>query len=128
MKKTFLLLTLLITSVAEAQVISSNTLTTKERQDVALATIAFGSVAAGHTSFLANASALPFTEIDVLNLTDQPITCSYNGGTTDHFVVPAYSSYNPTLGEMQAHRATAIFCKRTSAAPTVGSVYVSAGY
>jgi hypothetical protein len=128
MRKILIFIALFAAIEAQGQVISSNTLTTKERQDVALATVAFGSVTASHTSFLANASALPFTEVDVLNLTDQPITCSYNGGVTDHFVVPAYSSYNPTLGEMQVHHATTIFCKRTSAAPTVGNVYVSAGY
>lgn len=128
MRKILLLLTVFLAVSAEAQVGQTLSTTSVARRNVAMATVAFGSVTASHTSFLANASTLAFQDIDILNLTDAQITCSYDGGTTDHFTVPAYSGYDPELGDLALHHSSTIFCKRTSAAPTVGAVYISAGY
>lgn len=110
---------------ARAQVGGDSDTTTRARQDSTLAAVAFGSVTGAYTAFLTNTN--PIRDLDVLNQTDAAITCSYNA-STDHFVVPAYSSYSPDLGEIEMHSGSTISCKRTSGAPTVGSVYISAGY
>jgi hypothetical protein len=85
-------------------------------------------VGAAYAAFLANESGLTYLDIDVLNMTDADITCSYDGGSTDHFVVPAYSSYEIPLAKIRLHHASTIYCKRRSGAPTVGNVYLAAGY
>lgn len=124
MKKLFLFFSLLVFPlIAQAQ-----TQATNQRRNTTLTTIAFGSVAADHSAFLTNASGLTFLDIDMLNWTDAEITCSYDAGVTDNFVVPAYSSYEIPLAKIKLHHATAIWCKRSSGAPTVGSVRISAGY
>lgn len=106
-----------------------------EAEDETMATIAFGSVTASYTVFLANATPNRWYEVDIYNGTDQPITCSYNPGSppaagtaVDHFIVPAYSSYDPFLGKAERVIIVPIWCKRTSSAPTVGSVYLSASH
>lgn len=106
-----------------------------EAEHETLATIAFGSVTASYTVFLANATPHRWYELDIYNGTDAPITCSYNPGSpaavgtaVDHFIIPAYSGYAPHLGKAERVIIVPIWCKRTSAAPTVGAVYLSASY
>jgi len=117
--KKLLVLILLIPSIVIAQSAIEPTYKT-------LSTVAFGSVTASYTAFLSNSVAL--FDLDILNLTDQPITCSFDSGTTDHVVIPAYSSYSPKLGRSEAYLDNPVQCKRTSSAPTVGSVYISGAY
>lgn len=119
MKKILLSILFLIPSILQAQSAIEPTFKT-------LAAVAFGSVTASHTAFLSNTAAL--IHLDILNLTDQPITCSFDSGTTDHVVIPAYSSYSPNLGKHEAYIDSSVHCKRTSAAPTVGSVYITGAY
>ena len=130
MKRILLSLLLLFPSIAWA-----GTGSYIEAKHETMATIAFGSVAAAYTVFLANATPNRWYEVDVYNGTDAPITCSYNSGSpaaagtaVDHFIVPPYSSYDPFLGKAERVVIYPIWCKRTSAAPTVGAVYLSASY
>lgn len=93
-----------------------------------LTTVAFGSVGAAYTAFLTNTA--PLIDIDILNVTDQPITCAFDTASpaADHVVVPAYSSYSPPLDRRTFYIAKSVYCKRTSSAPTVGSVYITASF
>lgn len=101
---------------------------TSQRNNLALATVAYGSVTSSFTSFLANSSKYALLDLDILNLTDANITCSYDAGSTSHFVVAAQSSYSPKLGDIGRHHTSSIYCKYTTAAPTTGNVYLWAGY
>lgn len=92
----------------------------------ALGTVAFGSVTASFTSFFANTAAL--FDLDIVNLTNADITCSFDSGTTSHVVIPAYSSYSPELGRGKAYLDNPVYCKYTTAAPTVGNVYFTGEY
>ena len=122
MKKLFLILILLagLVSTGEAQ-------TTNQRRNVPMVTKAFGAITNGFTAFLTNSSGVSYTDIDLINLTDATITCTYDTAT-DHFPMPAYSTYEIPLAKINAHHAGTIYCKYTSAAPTTGSFYISAGY
>lgn len=128
--KRILLALLLIPSIAFA-----GTGSYVEAKHETMATIAFGSVGAAYTAFMANATPHRWYEVDIYNGTDAPITCSYNNGSpatagtaVDNFIVPAGTSYDPFLGKAERVIIVPIWCKRTSAAPTSGAVYISASY
>ena len=85
------------------------------------ATVAFGSVTASYTQFIAGGRS--YVKLDVLNNTDKDIYCSLDLGTSG-FLVPAYSSYDPDLGENRRYANNAVQCKHAGVAPTVGNVEI----
>ena len=85
------------------------------------ATVAFGSVTASYTQFIAGGRS--YIELDVLNNTDKDIRCSFDDGVSD-FLVPAYSSFDPDLGENRRYANSALKCKHAGVAPTVGNVEI----
>jgi hypothetical protein len=118
MRKTLLLILSLFCVSAEAQ-------TTSVQPSYVSASVAFGSVGAGYTQFLA--AGKPLVNIDILNNTDADIRCSWDAGTTS-VEIPAYSSYSPDLGVNKKYIVAALQCKRDTGAPTVGSVEIFALY
>jgi hypothetical protein len=88
------------------------------------ASVAFGSVTASYTSFLAGGK--PLVDIDVLNNTDKDIFCTWDD--TNGVEIPAYSSYRPNLGESKKYIYTALQCKHAGVAPTVGTVDIFGYY
>jgi hypothetical protein len=94
-----------------------------------LRTVAFAGIGAGYAIFgapLVNPSRL----IIITNTTNQSVTLSTNG-VTDHLIIPAGSF---KLLDISANRSakdgfyfrtgTQFYQKRTSAAPTTGSIYL----
>lgn len=88
------------------------------------ASVAFGSVTASYTQFLA--SGKPLVDIDILNNTDKDIFCTWDD--TNPVEIPAYSSYRPNLGESRKYIQTALKCKHAGVAPTVGTVDIFGYY
>jgi hypothetical protein len=124
MKKllSFTILNLVFVGLLHAQA-----LTTDERQSLPMVTTAFGSIVVGYSSIFTNTDKVAIKDLDILNVTNADITCSYNA-SDQHFEVPAYSSYSPDLGVMRKHESATISCKYRTGAPTVGNVHVSVGY
>jgi hypothetical protein len=89
------------------------------------ATVAFGSVTASYTNFLTG--GLNWTFLDILNNTDKDVRCTMNAGTNS-FLIPAYSSFSPKLGEVRQFETRTIQCKHDGVAPTVGNVELYAQY
>lgn len=90
-------------------------------------TTAFGSVTASYTTFLANTKSL--VDLDIYNGTDASITCTNDTATAgEGWVIPSYSAYSPKLASATRYLNGNISCKRTSGAPTVGSVEISGTY
>jgi hypothetical protein len=85
------------------------------------ATVAFGSVTASYTEFIAGGRS--YIKVDVLNNTNQDIRCRLDT-TAAEFLVPAYSSYDPDLGENRRYANGAVQCKHAGVAPTVGNVEI----
>jgi hypothetical protein len=100
-----------------------------------LKTLAFGSVAAGYTA-IGTAFANPVRNITLTNLTDTTVIFSYDGGVTDHDVLPAgsgkvydFAANKSNSGGMSAfQKGGRVYVKRGGGAPLVGAVYVSAFY
>ena len=114
MKRISLLLaSLFVVSTAAAQSYSTPTYYS--------ATVAFGSVTASYTQFIAGGRS--YVKVDVLNNTNQDIRCRLDT-TTAEFLVPAYSSYDPDLGENRRYANGAVQCKHAGVAPTVGNVEI----
>jgi hypothetical protein len=88
------------------------------------ASVAFGSVTASYTQFLAGGK--PLVDVDILNNTDKDIFCTWDD--TNPVEIPAYSSYRPNLGESRKYIQTALKCKHAGVAPTVGSVDIFGYY
>lgn len=89
------------------------------------ATVAFGSVTGDYTNFLTG--GVNWTFLDILNNTDKDIRCTMNAGTNS-FLIPAYSSFSPKLGEIRQFETRTIQCKHNGVAPTVGNVELYAQY
>lgn len=85
------------------------------------ATVAFGSVTASYTQFIAGGRS--YVKLDVLNNTDKDIRCRLDTSSAE-FLVPAYSSYDPDLGENRRYANGAVQCKHAGVAPTVGNVEI----
>lgn len=88
------------------------------------ASVAFGSVTASYTQFLAGGK--PLADIDILNNTDKDIVCSWDD--TNGVDIPAYSSFRPNFAESKKYVQTALKCKHAGVAPTVGSVDIFGYY
>lgn len=119
MRRVVFLLALLLPSSVIAQGLSKYT-------PIAKVTVAYSSVGASYASFYTAGQAL--RDFDIYNGTDQSITCSVDGGTSDNFDIPAYSNWSPNLAEAGKYFQYTVHCKRTSSAPTVGNVVFSGGY
>lgn len=85
------------------------------------ATVAFGSVTASYTQFIAGGRS--YVKLDVLNNTDKDIRCRLDTSSAE-FLVPAYSSYDPDLGENRRYANGAVQCKHAGVAPTVCNVEI----
>lgn len=88
------------------------------------ASVAFGSVTASYTQFLA--SGKPLVDVDIFNNTNQSIDCTFDG--TNGVVIPAISSYRPNLGESKKYIITAVQCKHSGTVPTSGNVSIFGYY
>lgn len=94
--------------------------TTPKAAQFASGSLAFGSVTASYVQVLAG--GVQFRLIDILNVTDKDVLCSWDDGTTS-ILVPAYSSYDADLRIASVFvGATALKCKHTGVAPTVGTI------
>lgn len=92
-----------------------------------IVTVAFGSVGAGYTTFTTLSKATTMFYID--NQTDQDILCSDDTTTSaGKWIVFAFSGLNDKLPESFRYASGVISCKRRSAAPTVGNVFIQACY
>jgi hypothetical protein len=111
--KKLLLASLLLTTEVLAQSYSTPTYYS--------ASVAFGSVTASFTQFIAGGRS--YVKLDVLNNTDKGIRCSFDAGTT-YFVIPAYSSFDPDLGENRRYANSALQCRHDGVAPTAGNVEI----
>lgn len=89
------------------------------------ATVAFGSVTSSYTNFLTG--GVNWTFLDILNNTDKDVRCTMNAGTNS-FLIPAYSSFSPKLGEIRQFETRTVQCKHNGVAPTVGNVELYAQY
>lgn len=83
------------------------------------ASVAFGSVTNAYTQFIAGGKS--YVKMDVLNNTDKTILCTFDDGVTE-VKLPAYSSYDPEVGENKRYIVGAVKCKHAGVAPTVGTV------
>ena len=100
-----------------------------------LKSLAFGSVAAGYTA-IGTAFTSAVRNITITNLTDTTVIFSYDGGVTDHDVLPAgagkvydFAANKSDNGGMSAFQnGGRVYVKRGGGAPTLGAVYVSAFY
>ena len=101
-----------------------------------LGTLAFGSIAAGYAA-IGNPFTSKVRSFTITNLTDTTLIFSYDGGVTDHDVLPAgagklydfAANKSDTAAGMSAfEKGGSVYVKRGGGAPTLGAAYVSAFY
>lgn len=101
-----------------------------------LGTLAFGSIVAGYTA-IGNPFTSSVRSVTITNLTDTTLIFSYDGGVTDHDVLPAgagklydfAANASVVSGGMPAfQKGGSVYVKRGGGAPTLGAAYVSAFY
>lgn len=88
-----------------------------------LAVIAFSSVGAGYGTLITPSGNA--REILIYNNTDADIRGSFNGGTTDHWFIPAKTGIILDWATINRFQVATISIKRDSAAPTEGNVYAN---
>lgn len=84
---------------------------------------AFGSITASFTSLLTPGGNAKI--VDLTNDTDQLLKFSFDGGTTEHAVVPAKSAKVYDFGSQGLKCSGVIHVKHLGTAPTVGTVYAT---